>query len=432
MQPGAPQAGLNPYAPPVQTINPYAPLAPVQPNPYEQPGQQMPPQAGMAPPMAQPVPAQDQWQRDNAADQARLEQLQRMKEELRSTEEREKDIRAEKDTWPCPSCTYRTALSQGKCQMCDTPRPGYSSSAGVPAPEQRSVQFAQPAPPSNSGGGILKWLCPKCSVSNSDAANICKVCNTSKPDQPTAADPVQRNTSAPASTANEWPCPVCTLANALTNAACSACQNPRPAHIQVPTVQALPVQPAPVRSGGGGGGGGKWTCPTCTFESSKKAPKCQMCETPQPGYVAQAQPVVDAGGYPGGGRQGGRQGGGAGQRRPSPQSQPAPADDQEIKWQDDKFATNCNKCSAQFGLLNRKHHCRNCGFVFCGNCSSNKAKMKPTDREDVRMCLDCFREKSMPSQTPGGGGGGGGRTSGGVCDCAMAAEGFHKPGCPKA
>ena len=38
------------------------------------------------------------------------------------------------------------------------------------------------------------------------------------------------------------------------------------------------------------------------------------------------------------------------------------------RWQHDLEA--CSLCSHTFGVLNRKHHCRNCGELICGQCSA--------------------------------------------------------------
>lgn len=60
------------------------------------------------------------------------------------------------------------------------------------------------------------------------------------------------------------------------------------------------------------------------------------------------------------------------------------------RWVEDALVEACASCSAQFDLLTRKHHCRGCGLVFCGACSSQ------TDRvvkfgllEPVRLCNAC-------------------------------------------
>ena len=40
------------------------------------------------------------------------------------------------------------------------------------------------------------------------------------------------------------------------------------------------------------------------------------------------------------------------------------------KWVKDDNVNKCNKCDSEFNLLNRKHHCRNCGKIFCYKCSN--------------------------------------------------------------
>ena len=38
----------------------------------------------------------------------------------------------------------------------------------------------------------------------------------------------------------------------------------------------------------------------------------------------------------------------------------------ELRWEDDDNAAACRGCRTEFSLLNRKHHCRSCGRIFCG------------------------------------------------------------------
>lgn len=40
-------------------------------------------------------------------------------------------------------------------------------------------------------------------------------------------------------------------------------------------------------------------------------------------------------------------------------------------WVPDENVTKCNNCESQFGVFWRRHHCRNCGNIFCANCSNN-------------------------------------------------------------
>lgn len=51
----------------------------------------------------------------------------------------------------------------------------------------------------------------------------------------------------------------------------------------------------------------------------------------------------------------------------------------------------CSKCYSAFGMIMRKHHCRNCGQVFCDKCSSKSCPIpKYGMNDDVRVCDDCF------------------------------------------
>jgi predicted RNA-binding Zn-ribbon protein involved in translation (DUF1610 family) len=46
-------------------------------------------------------------------------------------------------------------------------------------------------------------------------------------------------------------------------------------------------------------------------------------------------------------------------------------------WVDDQHCDSCYECGAEFGLFNRKHHCRVCGRVFCGRCTSCRSLPNP-------------------------------------------------------
>lgn len=40
-------------------------------------------------------------------------------------------------------------------------------------------------------------------------------------------------------------------------------------------------------------------------------------------------------------------------------------------WVKDHTVTHCHNCNLEFGFWCRKHHCRNCGNIFCNKCSNN-------------------------------------------------------------
>lgn len=57
-------------------------------------------------------------------------------------------------------------------------------------------------------------------------------------------------------------------------------------------------------------------------------------------------------------------------------------------WLKDDEATSCKQCEKEFSISRRKHHCRNCGDIFCNNCSSNELAL-PSYPKPVRICDSC-------------------------------------------
>lgn len=68
--------------------------------------------------------------------------------------------------------------------------------------------------------------------------------------------------------------------------------------------------------------------------------------------------------------------------------------DSAPEWSD---GTCCHRCRSAFSLVQRKHHCRACGQVFCGQCSQHTATLPKFGIEkEVRVCDGCFTELNKP------------------------------------
>ncbi|XP_071498605.1 RUN and FYVE domain-containing protein 2-like [Diadema antillarum] len=60
-------------------------------------------------------------------------------------------------------------------------------------------------------------------------------------------------------------------------------------------------------------------------------------------------------------------------------------------WADDKDVRDCMHCQKPFSVARRKHHCRNCGGIYCGPCSDNLMPL-PSFAKPVRVCDNCHTE----------------------------------------
>eukprot|EP01097_Dermamoeba_algensis_P001007 TRINITY_DN1376_c0_g1_i2.p1 TRINITY_DN1376_c0_g1~~TRINITY_DN1376_c0_g1_i2.p1 ORF type:complete len:248 (-),score=32.21 TRINITY_DN1376_c0_g1_i2:393-1136(-) len=61
------------------------------------------------------------------------------------------------------------------------------------------------------------------------------------------------------------------------------------------------------------------------------------------------------------------------------------------QWAPDDLANECFKCRVGFSFIVRRHHCRHCGQVFCGECTNNKIAVPRLDfPTPVRVCDECF------------------------------------------
>ena len=80
-------------------------------------------------------------------------------------------------------------------------------------------------------------------------------------------------------------------------------------------------------------------------------------------------------------------------------------------WIPNEKITNCFKCRVEFSIINRKHHCRSCGRIFCRNCSQWYSKKTdyitsatpPNDtfnylnelfynENKIKSCEECYNE----------------------------------------
>lgn len=62
-------------------------------------------------------------------------------------------------------------------------------------------------------------------------------------------------------------------------------------------------------------------------------------------------------------------------------------------WLKDEGADQCVKCHVKFTLYERKHHCRNCGQVFCNKCSRFESEISRLRiLKPVRVCQACYSQ----------------------------------------
>ncbi|XP_029662380.1 WD repeat and FYVE domain-containing protein 3 isoform X2 [Formica exsecta] len=67
-------------------------------------------------------------------------------------------------------------------------------------------------------------------------------------------------------------------------------------------------------------------------------------------------------------------------------------------WLKDEGADSCVGCGVRFNLYERRHHCRNCGQVFCSRCSRFESKISRLGiLKPVRVCQGCY--SSLRSQS---------------------------------
>lgn len=60
------------------------------------------------------------------------------------------------------------------------------------------------------------------------------------------------------------------------------------------------------------------------------------------------------------------------------------------RWIPDEESQNCHICSLKFSQFKRKHHCRNCGRVFCNKCCYEKIPLPQFGLDELqKVCTTC-------------------------------------------
>ena len=58
-------------------------------------------------------------------------------------------------------------------------------------------------------------------------------------------------------------------------------------------------------------------------------------------------------------------------------------------WIPKDIVTWCS-CNREFKFMVLKHYCRACGYIFCNNCTTKRAKLKYEDDKYRRVCDGCY------------------------------------------
>ncbi|KAK9165103.1 hypothetical protein Scep_000294 [Stephania cephalantha] len=70
-----------------------------------------------------------------------------------------------------------------------------------------------------------------------------------------------------------------------------------------------------------------------------------------------------------------------------------PANEEKDHWVPDEAVTKCISCGTDFSAFVRKHHCRNCGDIFCDKCTHGRIALTADENaQPVRVCDKCMAE----------------------------------------
>ena len=80
----------------------------------------------------------------------------------------------------------------------------------------------------------------------------------------------------------------------------------------------------------------------------------------------------------------------------------APLNIRNRYWQKDSEVHTCQKCRTKCGAFTRRHHCRECGGIFCDTCTKHRVTLDnpltetgqspKTGVKDCRICDSCYAE----------------------------------------
>ncbi|KAM4614527.1 pleckstrin homology domain-containing family F member 1 [Discoglossus pictus] len=70
-----------------------------------------------------------------------------------------------------------------------------------------------------------------------------------------------------------------------------------------------------------------------------------------------------------------------------------PSTEHAAPWIPDKATDICMRCTqTKFTTITRKHHCRNCGFVVCHECSKQRFLLPMLGPKPLRVCALCYKK----------------------------------------
>ncbi|KAJ6953437.1 protein FREE1-like [Populus alba x Populus x berolinensis] len=70
-----------------------------------------------------------------------------------------------------------------------------------------------------------------------------------------------------------------------------------------------------------------------------------------------------------------------------------PGSEEKDHWVPDEAVSKCTSCGTDFGAFVRRHHCRNCGDIFCDRCTHGRIALTADENaQPVRVCDRCMAE----------------------------------------